>query len=521
MQKQAIFIRSFFFLILLLSFLLVLYCFHYNNIVGHDLIYGYGRTFFNPEHGRYIATFINSTFTEHLPYIFNIHPNNFQTIVIVPIKAIVIILFCLVFANSFFIFSKKENEILKFDFENIAFLVVYILSFLVMFNQTYFFYGIHSFFAATQNTIFWEYSCSLFYYIILFNLIGYHIVNKKFPNKKNYILILLFTFLAGLSIEIVNAPIFFTLTVLYITFLINYKQFNKQTNLKILLVYGIYILSLLIYYAHPNDSSINYGNMLHFNEYFYAEILNFAKSYLKDFIIPSLLLLIPIFILIITIAVNKNISSKKSIILFILTCVFSIIFLYLSTFIFGYYNFESRNFWIIEHKWICMYRVMFLYLLILIAGFYTDKLFIYDEKKNIINKTILGIVVLCIFFKPLIIDYYDEISDWRTYQKNDRTYAYIIEKYALIQDSDYITIPIKNIPDMLVLDSIYSEWRLFNLKYLHYPELNSKKAIIYDENAKIDETIFDENELKELNFNKLLKHRIHKNEMGYLLGWGN
>jgi hypothetical protein len=56
---------------------------------------------------------------------------------------------------------------------------------------------------------------------------------------------------------------------------------------------------------------------------------------------------------------------------------------------------------------------------------------------------------------------------------------------------------------------------------LHYHELNSKKAIIYDENAKIDETIFDENELKELNFNKLLKHRIHKNEMGYLLGWGN
>ena len=519
MYKSTIFIKSVFFIVLILSFLLILYCFHYNIIVGHDLIYGYGRTFFNPEHGRYVATFINSIFSEHLPYILNIHPNDFQLMVTVPVKAIVIILFCLVFANSFFVFSKKENEILKFDFGNIAFLLTYLVSFLVIFNNTYFFFGIHSFFAATQNTVFWEYSCSLFYYVILFNLISYHIVNKKFPNKKNYIFILIFAFLTGLSIEIINAPVFFTLTVLYIVLLINYKKFDKKTNLKILSVYGVYLLSLFIYYGHPNDSCINYGDTLCFKNYFCAEIINFAKSYLKNLIIPSLVLLIPMFALITAIAVKEEINSRKSIIFFILVNLVSILLLYMATFTFGYYNIESHNFWIMEHKWICTYRAIFLYFLVLMAGFYIDNLFISSEKKAIIVKVILCAASLIIFCKPLIIDYYGEISEWRSFQKEDKLYAYVIEKYALVQDSEYIKVPIYDTPYMFVFGSIYIKWRLVHLKYLHYPELSNKKAIIPDENAKIDKTLFEKDELKKLKFSKLLTHRIHKNEMGVLLGW--
>ena len=209
-------IKAIFFTFILLSFLLILYVFQYNVLLHHDLWYdSYGMPFLRPDHGRYIATCINNILTDIIPSILNLHPNTFVKFVINPIKASLIILFCLVFANSFFIFTKEEKDILKFDFGNISFLLTYLITFFAIFNNETYLY-------LSQNTLFWGNFCCLFYYIIFLNLLAYYLSNFKnytiSINKKNYIILLIFAFLTGISHETINAPIFFVLGIYFIYF---------------------------------------------------------------------------------------------------------------------------------------------------------------------------------------------------------------------------------------------------------------------------------------------------------------
>ncbi len=517
MPKAAIYIRSLFFLIIILLYIFTYYTLSFNILTGHDFIFGYGRTFIYPEHGRYIATFINCVFSEYLPYLLNIHPNDFIPMVVSPIKAFLVILFALLFSNSLFLLNRKENEIFKFEFSNFAYLILFIFSFFVIFNNNYFFSYTNSFFATLDSTAFWEYPFSLFYFVILFNLLIYYIVNQKVPCLKNYILILFFTFLTGLSLEIINAPLLIPITLLYILLLINYKKFDKITNLKFLSVYFIYILAIILYYCNSNDSSPIYGDGGFIN-YLHSEFHNFLLEYKLNIIKEMQWLIFPaIFFSISSLFFikNKNLCFYS---IFILITIFSFLLCYLSVFVLGYSIFcigTDTCYWCSYQKWLYMLKIILLFLLLNSIYVFIVSVLYKNNKWQDIAKVILCTIFLIIFFNSVIGNYYENVTEWIAERKDARRTSYMIEKIAINQNpkEENIIVPIKY-DNLLEADNLYF---LSNIKYLHYPELSNKKNMVYDENYVIDQNLFSEQELKNPKFQSLLKHRIHKNEYDWLL----
>lgn len=76
------FIKKFFnsiyyFLVLILfSLLLVFYCMQYVSQIRNSWVIPYCRVFYQPEHGRYIATFLYNLFVEKIPIWANVHFND-------------------------------------------------------------------------------------------------------------------------------------------------------------------------------------------------------------------------------------------------------------------------------------------------------------------------------------------------------------------------------------------------------------------------------------------------------------
>ena len=79
-MKNKIIYGILLFLIILISFVNILFFMRFDILTEHDLGYLYNRDFFNPEHGRYLATFLGSLVTERIPNLLNMHTNDFQPI---------------------------------------------------------------------------------------------------------------------------------------------------------------------------------------------------------------------------------------------------------------------------------------------------------------------------------------------------------------------------------------------------------------------------------------------------------
>ncbi len=521
MQQDTIkfYIKFIFVLLILISFSLIIYTLHYNVMVDHDLIYGYGREFFNPEHGRYIATAINSLLSEHIPYLFNIHPNDFIPMVVGPIKAVVIIFFCLIMADSFFIYSKEEKNLFKFDFGNIYFLLLFLVCFLLFFNNNWIFDNEWAYFATLQSTVFWEYPCSTIYYIIFVNIFGYYYINKKIPTDKNWLFLIISTFLLGISIEPINIPTLFSLTVLFILLIINRKNIEITAQRKFLKIYTVFLISIIIYYINPNDSHIDYG-AYNFYSYIINEFHNFLNAYLNDFLIPYAYCALPT--LIISCAVYK---TNKHLSIYTIINTFSIIIFFFMLFLLGYncFNMTEKTFLCSYPKWIFLYKMIAVYHLISILGYYLNTNL--RKTKAIYFQIIFSILFLAIVFTNLS-NYKNNIKIWIEERKEIRTISYIVEKLAttsiknkemtnIIIPTNYQyknkTINLQN--KWFHLGEYRTNFFIYNLRYLHYPDLENKQHIIFDDEYKIENDLFSVDELEKLHFQKLLSHRIHKNKL--------
>ena len=167
-MKKKIFYALCLLFVLILSFYVVFITNRYNVLIGHDAGVFCNRTFLTPEHGRYISTFVTNLFVERLPLYFNIHPNDFQQSFAAPFKAILTIILCLLLTASAFVFSKK-----KFNPINPAFILIYILMFLSVFNNNYVCQYDMSYLRIAENTVFFEYPMSLLSYIPFLSFIAY------------------------------------------------------------------------------------------------------------------------------------------------------------------------------------------------------------------------------------------------------------------------------------------------------------------------------------------------------------
>ncbi len=509
--------------ILFLSFLLIIYTLQYNILIDHDFNQPYGRSFFHPEHGRYIATYINNVLTEKIPYWFNIHPNIVVKYLVNPIKAFIIIFFCLIFSNTFFIAQKDKKSPFSFDFGNIAFILTYVVIFLSVFNCSFFFNVEWSYFMTQQSTKFWEYAFSLFWWVLMSNCIAFYIVNPNLlsENKitKLWILTLLFTFITGITIEPVNAPVAFVFFVGFLLFLFNIRKFNKTVKIKVFSLFIVFILSLICYYINPNDEILKYSPYTSYFNYLINDFLNYCSVYIhSNFFKEMSLFTVLLSFFLITIYIK---TKDVKFIFFVLLNLLSLFVFYFAIFLLG--KTDENDYYIITYTtwiWMFLYKLMSLYTIILTIGYTIDRCLIINKKNTI--KFILCILSLIIFSKCLIIDYPFKLNTWIKDAKEQKLRSYIVEKVAIkYPDTETIILPAKykNI-DMrsLMLHIPTKDYAAgFNfinyLQILHFPELQNKKQIIILDNYEFDKDLFTDEELQKMDFQKLLTHKIHKNEI--------
>lgn len=479
------------FITILMTYFTVTYCIKFDVLLVDDLFYPFKRTFFNPEHGRYIATFINNLFTDRLAFFFNMHPNEFNTTVTIHFKAILIVILCLLFSNLFFIFKKeddKKSNILNFQFSNPAYILAYIFTFLFLFNQPQI-YDCTLLDLAFTNTIFFEYPMSLLPCTIFFAIFTPYFIKNFMPDKNNYILLLITTFFMGLTVEAVNLPL-----VIIFGFLALYFFFNKNFKLKTLGLFAVFGISVLFYFSHGADHSPDYGG--NFYSYLTNEFTHFLKIYCDNFISHYLLLIIPVVILLGLIAhLNKSKETKRFLFLEISVISATQLFLF-STFLFGYHYAEP--FWagFFKFVYICdMFILITLYMAISYLIFNCINL------KKIKNDFILAgilFLIICIFNNLFIFSYPDTINKARDKEKTFREQMYTIEKSAISTNGETIPVPVayKDLSTQVLAEERLLLWYL---KYLYAPELNTKTKFVFTE-----EELNHEKSLNHLNFNKLL-----------------
>ncbi len=498
-----------FFILIIFSYICIYNVLQYDILTKDDLVFSYGREFLNPEHGRYLANYTTSLLTEIIPEYINIHPNDLQPTLMAFIKGSLIILQCLIIANTAFLFSEK-----KFKFYNPAYIATYVVVFLCLFNIFYFFNNENPYFGIFENMVFFEYQMSIILYVILFSFIAYYFINEKYIHSNwIYLFIIFISFCTGVSVDPVNVPSLFILILLGITLLLYYyKKINKQSLLKVSGVYISYFIGFLIYFTRPVHHYPDYNNLT-FIEYFKNNIVLYCHNYFDIFIKQDSLIYIPILICIILLLFLKNYdkSKKKQIILLISISSFIYILFFFSIFVLGFLG-NHNTFYFNLNKWISIYRVIGLFNLLLILGFLIDKNNYLDKKYSNYIKVILCIITLIIFRVNLIGEYLPNIHQTVERSKQIRKAAYIIEKLALNQKSEDIKIPKEYIEynDILYLDSkIYTGCGFYRYIQNIHPKVH-KSSVTYNDN--IDMSIFSDKELTELKFQNLLTDKMYRHK---------
>lgn len=492
------------FFVLICSFLFVTNFLKYDILTEHDMVFSFGRNFFDPEHGRYVATFLNNLFSEIIPEYLNIHPNDFQPLFVAPFKGILTILFLLLMTNSLFVFSKKKYYMFSCEF-----ILTYVLMFLILFNKH------NEYLYIRENAVFFEYPMSFLVYIPLWSYIVYYFVNKKFPDNLNYSIILLLAFFTAISVDPVNIPAFFTLVALGIIFAIIYRKnsLTLKNKLKILGFYIVHISGILIYFVRPSHHSPDWGNVSfvqYANYWFKPFILQYLQSF-KD--IQGLFILIA-FLLILSLIFAKNYKTKRDFIIIAgLNILFQILFC-VSTFLIGLYAPppEILNFYFSCPKWALMHQVSCLFFVLVILGYIIDNNEKISTKLSSFIKLCLCISFFVVIHKNIIISYLDYIKNEELKNKNIRITAYKVEKAAVKANnkSNIINIPVdfKDYTDYLWYDQVFCGFGRY-INNVH-PEINYVEFEFTDKQNDLPD--FTDDELKKLKFQNLIQNKMYRHK---------
>lgn len=430
-MKNKIIYGILLFLIILISFVNILFFMRFDILTEHDLGYLYNRDFFNPEHGRYLATFLGSLVTERIPNLLNMHTNDFQPIYSAGIKGIFVILMCIVIANSGFLFKKDNSQ----KFLNSAYISTYAIVYLLLFN-CFFFYENRQFevyFNILENTVFFEYPLSILWYTILISSLCYFWINKKDISIPKYILLLLNTFMVGISVEIINLPTLCSLSCFLIILLIKKKdELEKTLFKKFICLYLTFIAGFTAYFIKPNDNTISYDNLI-LEDWIRLKFFDFLKDYFQNFILNhSILVIFSIILIVVILYINKIKQRRNSLEfpIFIFINFFSLLTFYFSLFLLGV-NEDSGYFYIDIFKWQNIYKTITLFYFILIIGYFIDSTLNIESKNSNKIKTILCVFILLIFNQNLVVDYHSNMQKYRYKAQKLREITYICEKEFL------------------------------------------------------------------------------------------
>lgn len=472
---------------------------------GHDNFILYGRTFLNPEHGRYIATWFGHFLIEHLPVLLNIHVSDLNVTVILGIKILInAIIFSLVSFGFLLFFDKKSKG------DVWIWLLGYLASFFILFYSHFFF---RSF---VETTAFLEYVAGLIPYLIFLSSVFYFFTKEKIPTKPFFILILLATFFSGITVELLNVPSFIFISLITLFVLIDYLKSDKTDVLKkqrlnfFLFVLFVHLFSVILYYFQPTDHHFH-DNHIFFSQWKTHLILIwnfFVKVKFIPFYIVNIIGLILIFLL-------KSGEKKENIrfcssVLLINFCFLFYYFVVLYLIIL----FVSE----INHTYIFAFeKIFFPYIVLLFNNFltfgYLISLYSSLSSRKFYLLKISAIVFIVLSSLTFVeIEYYRGIRD---YMPVYRQKFYRVEKEIIKQrGQETIIIPVKDFQDSFleITNSYYS-----TLVMLYYPDFENVKTVITDESLEPEELTDEEKE--NLRFSNLLPHKINKFEGDYGILW--
>ncbi len=492
-------VKIIFFISIFLTPIIIMY-FQSKNapLVGHDFFILYGRKFLNPEHGRYIATWLGHIFIERLPVLLNIHVSDLNVSVILGLKIFInTIIFSLISFGFLMFFDKKDKG------DVWIWLLGYLASFFILFNNNFFFFSIW------ELTSFLEYVASLIPYLIFLLGIFYFYTKEKIPTKPVFILILSAIFFSGITVELLNIPSFIFISLITLFVLIDYLKSDKTDVLKkqrlnfFLCVFFVHLFSLFLYYINPAD------NQFSDNHLFFSHLKSHLSS-VWDFLVVKLLPfhilnIIGLFLIFLLKKNQKeqNVRFVSSVLLINL----SFLFFYIAVlyFIFCFAGIDYNDYFG-DEKNFSPYVVVLLLNNFMILGYLISSYASLSAKKIYILK--MSAIVLSL----LLIDrgFFENHEMVQNLCIDCTQSVYRIEKTIVKQRGrETIIIPAKGFE---VFDNLTRSY-FSTLTVLYYPDFQNVKTVITDSNLEPDELTEDEN--KHLRFSDLLPHKINKYEGEY------
>ncbi len=499
----GIFAKIFFLLLFITPVIYTSVIFSVLPMIEHDLSIPYGRTFLHPEHGRYIATGFANLLFEKIPIAFNIHPFDLNISLMLAVRIVLMTIVLVMIAAGFLLFysKRKKNDLWILLFG-------YLAAYFLLCNR-FFMYLVF------YNLVpFLEYDVSVIPLFVFFSFTFYFYVKDEIPSKFMLTLFLISAFFTGITTELINTSTFLYMSVLScavgVRYFLSDKNEIEKARLKFFLWgYFVLILACGIFFLNPTDH--DYQN----NHVFFTYWKKFIPIFWENCILRVKRLYFVLFGLFGILFFTRKIFQKQN--LRLATCIavsnlgFLLYFLVITYLIACFSSVTMENYDLFQYKFVSPYAGVILFQIFVVAGYFFETADFNSYKKEFFFKILM---IAAIFLS--VYRYQDNNLEFISYQRNHfltrRIYSYQLEKLMMQQaGKETIVLP-------LGVNEYYSDTLEANniikfLMYIHYPDFQNLKMIVSDDNVPFD-NLSDE-ELKDLKFSNLLKHKIIKGDMNF------
>lgn len=485
-------VKKFFFA---LCFIIPAFCMFYANcempLDHHELFIPQGKGLFFPEHGRYIASFLNNFLFEKSSVILNVHTADLRASLILVFVIIFSIMIFSVISCGIILFTKNENKNKMWYW-----LICYLSTFLILYDsqsEKLLYYDLIEFF---------EYPCSLIPYLPFLAMIFKLFIKDENPSKFEYTLLLILSFFTGITLEQINIPAFLFLFAITLFVGVEYLKEKDNTLLKqkfknFSIIFAVNLISCLIYYVNPSDHiPVDKYLLLYGSSGFFQEI---TKRTILDYWVAYVIMISGI----IAILFCKKREGNKLILAVVANTLSLLIYYYIVYYcIFCFYDVSS----LIDN---CKYFLLLFCILIfenfVLWGYFFNTKII---KCKFLNHICLPIgLSVCFFF---LFNSFIDLTNVQNRGYSRKQKQYYFEKYLMREvGKETIVVPNFEIEDI-------DRNLMYTLFILHYPDFQGVKTILVDKNLLLTDIILKEQtENKKLRFSDFLEHKVMKYEGQY------
>ena len=392
--------------------------------------------------GGYTTIFFTKLVTFFIPFMLNIHPEDFQSQYFSIVKGLLFVI-VFYFSSKIFLLGKKY----KYYFSSVfLFLGLFILYYAYRFNLM----------CIDCNEVFFRYLISLFCYYIFYWYLFKFIVFKNYRINNLKIILLIFSVIqlsTNLETMIFSTMLFLFFVIAY-NFLLRSIQFLKNINVnkyKFNLNFRFYSIALfffitaVVYLLSPRFMDNFDGRGFGSFDFSICQLLDFFYKFYIIYILQNALNWAVLISLIVYNfrTQSSSLAFKKNI--FTIFIVISIVMVYFSFILFGKNSYTS-GFWIGDPKLLAFFKFMLLFPTFLLLNSTLKSLKI-NYRKLFIKLLTLFLVVLsfnfCVLFYGL---------------KDTKTTAYTYKRINYINEKMYRFFYLKNkTPYLLKVNPVPSE----------------------------------------------------------------